>query len=679
MIEHNFTFGINYTKKYGTHEIVLEGCGIYCEGTSGGSTPTPTPTPTPTLTPIPGGTELLQNPGFESGTDSWTAMGGYIAADSTNKRTGTNGCKAYSRSHTYDGPQQDVILVLSTNGQGNYDISAWVKMGTGADSVQVVVRTTDSSGIHYFSPSAVSVSSSGWTQISGTVNITWSGSLTAAYFYVETKNTTNDMYVDDCSLQKTGGSAPSNTITVSANTISIFSEGFGWNSTLSQDHGWPETFGVLSTQRPDYGDHVYTESDWDKFFDLMSWTGTDFVRHAFLISDLEPYNDDSDPNNINWVNLTTNSTAMQRHYRVLDELKARGIKVFLCNWAQSADWLFPQNASLPSSNAEFAEAMAEFVYYLKVTRGYENIYGLSIWNEPNAMDGYGNTLRSGFLDLYSSVRSRLNSLGLNSIKIIGADTASSDPTFLNSYLNSYAGYWDQLSNHDYGSWNGDAVGNWSSFVNNINANYGGKPVIVGEYGNFGAGSGQVNDDAQVYTGSISCANLVVRYLNAGVKGFAEWEYCIYGDTYKNFGALTACDSSYVFKVYNPKYWTRSVLGRYVRARWQVKGVNEDVTGTGNVRCTVLRSPDDSNTTVLIVNSSGTGYTLGIDMSALPYKPSSLSNLYVTGSIPTGITQGSTVTLSNGIGSVYVNPQSVVALTTMTVGDLNEPNTMKVPW
>ncbi|HHW49553.1 MAG TPA: DUF4082 domain-containing protein [Clostridiaceae bacterium] len=115
--------------------------------------------------------------------------------------------------------------------------------------------------------------------------------------------------------------APQDTIIAQPETKSILTEGFGWNSIMSMNHSWPETFGIEDFQRPDYGDHTYTESDWDNYFDLLAWTGTDFVRHGFRIDEFEPVNDNSNPNSINWSGFTPNSEYMQRHYRILDELK----------------------------------------------------------------------------------------------------------------------------------------------------------------------------------------------------------------------------------------------------------------------------------------------------------------------------------------------------------------------
>ncbi|MBI4672215.1 MAG: S8 family serine peptidase [Chloroflexi bacterium] len=55
------------------------------------STPTPAPNPTATPTPVPGGTNVVQNPGFESGPgNGWTesSSAGYQIIDQTRPRTG---------------------------------------------------------------------------------------------------------------------------------------------------------------------------------------------------------------------------------------------------------------------------------------------------------------------------------------------------------------------------------------------------------------------------------------------------------------------------------------------------------------------------------------------------------------------------------------------------------------
>ena len=53
----------------------------------------------------------------------------------------------------------------------------------------------------YLSLAQAAVTSSGWTQLSGTTTVSWTGTLSSARFYVETTSGTDNFYVDDASLQ----------------------------------------------------------------------------------------------------------------------------------------------------------------------------------------------------------------------------------------------------------------------------------------------------------------------------------------------------------------------------------------------------------------------------------------------------------------------------------------------
>ena len=45
------------------------------------------------------------------------------------------------------------------------------------------------------------VNANGWTLLSGTSTVSWTGTLTGATFYVETTAGTDNLYLDDVSLQ----------------------------------------------------------------------------------------------------------------------------------------------------------------------------------------------------------------------------------------------------------------------------------------------------------------------------------------------------------------------------------------------------------------------------------------------------------------------------------------------
>jgi hypothetical protein len=48
---------------------------------------------------------------------------------------------------------------------------------------------------------ATAVNSGGWTQLTGTATVSWTGTLTGATMYVETASGTDGLYVDDVSIQ----------------------------------------------------------------------------------------------------------------------------------------------------------------------------------------------------------------------------------------------------------------------------------------------------------------------------------------------------------------------------------------------------------------------------------------------------------------------------------------------
>ena len=48
---------------------------------------------------------------------------------------------------------------------------------------------------------ATAVNANGWTQLSGTATVSWTGTLTGATFYVETTAGTDGFSIDDASFQ----------------------------------------------------------------------------------------------------------------------------------------------------------------------------------------------------------------------------------------------------------------------------------------------------------------------------------------------------------------------------------------------------------------------------------------------------------------------------------------------
>jgi hypothetical protein len=133
-----------------------------------GATDTPPPTDTPTPAPtVPAGTNLLTNPGFETGSlPPWTLA------------TGNGGVTlSFPRSGSYSGYVgtgvgriEQTVTGLKPN--TTYDLAAWIKLASGADSVRVGVK--DYGGADSYE----SATSTSYTQVS--LEFTTGGSNTSA-------------------------------------------------------------------------------------------------------------------------------------------------------------------------------------------------------------------------------------------------------------------------------------------------------------------------------------------------------------------------------------------------------------------------------------------------------------------------------------------------------------------
>jgi hypothetical protein len=100
------------------------------------------------------------------------------------------------------GPSQNVTTAVQSKGQGSYTCKAWIKLASGTDTGKVTLKVVDGSGTKYVNMASASINSTGWTQLSGTQNVTWTGTLSSVLFYIETGSTLVNEYVDDCSMTR---------------------------------------------------------------------------------------------------------------------------------------------------------------------------------------------------------------------------------------------------------------------------------------------------------------------------------------------------------------------------------------------------------------------------------------------------------------------------------------------
>ncbi|MFB4292228.1 family 43 glycosylhydrolase [Nonomuraea sp. ATR24] len=153
------------------------------------------------FTPIGGsGAELLTNGGMEDGTTGWTTSGGTLTSAADVARTGSRSLLNSGRTAAWNGPHQSLTGRLA-NGR-SYTTSVWVRSQSGTPSAKATLAVTanGATNYHQLTP-ARTVGANGWTQLTGTTTVSWTGTLTGASFYVETVAGTDGLYVDDASFR----------------------------------------------------------------------------------------------------------------------------------------------------------------------------------------------------------------------------------------------------------------------------------------------------------------------------------------------------------------------------------------------------------------------------------------------------------------------------------------------
>ncbi|MHB1484328.1 MAG: carbohydrate binding domain-containing protein [Saccharofermentanales bacterium] len=232
---------------------------------------------------------LVSNPGFESGTSSWTAQDCSITADVSNVRNGSNACYVSNRTAVWGTPIQNITSVLTANGQGQYASSAWVKMTSGWDNVFIVVQTNDSSGDHWFC-SSLSMVGTTYAMVAGNFNITWTGTLNSAYIEIQTGSTTS-LYIDGFSLNLMPDNMLANpgfesgTTSWTAQSCSIATNASAHTGTYSclasnRAYTWGSPLQDVKTILTDNGQGNYCFSVWSKLS-----TGTNAIYIIIVTND----------------------------------------------------------------------------------------------------------------------------------------------------------------------------------------------------------------------------------------------------------------------------------------------------------------------------------------------------------------------------------------------------------
>jgi len=143
--------------------------------------------------------QLLANPSFDTNVASWNKSGGGTLSSFATGLTGK--CLRHaSRAASSDGPYQSIKSDFDTYGKGLYRASAWVYLATATDTGRIELGTKIGT-TWTWRTFAADVPPNQWTLVTATAPVTWEGTLADAWFIVNTGNTKDTLYVDDCSLE----------------------------------------------------------------------------------------------------------------------------------------------------------------------------------------------------------------------------------------------------------------------------------------------------------------------------------------------------------------------------------------------------------------------------------------------------------------------------------------------
>ena len=247
-----------------------------------------------TVNEAPSVINLVTNGGFENGTSNWTGSGCSIST-STDAHSGSNSVSVTGRTDSWAGPLQNFTSSLLANGQGDYDVSTWMKMASGSAEGSVTIRLVSGSGTQYILVRGQVGTS--WTEITGPVSLTWSGSLTSAEVYLETPSgQTTNFKADDIRITPamlvngdfengvTGWTGTSCTITPTSSVRS----GSGAVYVTNRADSWAGPRQNITSVLASGGQGNYTLSCWMRMasgsgtgavtLKLVSGSGTDYIN-----------------------------------------------------------------------------------------------------------------------------------------------------------------------------------------------------------------------------------------------------------------------------------------------------------------------------------------------------------------------------------------------------------------
>lgn len=447
---------------------------------------------------------------------------------------------------------------------------------------------------------------------------------------------------------------------------------------------------------------VSAAEDWAIVERRVEKMGISRFRVMLLPSWLEPFNDNDDPETINWDALTPESAEMQSLYKVLDLAEKCGIDVNLTLWGaentvelidietsaavkaqgghflakgnQSTNWvmgtLYPE---------EFAENFSAYVQLLK-KKGYTCVKEITPVNEPNWSYQIDTAVAfSAYKELCLAIDERFKKDGIRGDVLFNlSDNTDSSFSWLEQTVSELDSVADIYNSHTYMfgySTENSTMIDWETENRNITRNTG-KPHMVGEFGsNLTLGSSR-QTDIDRYERGVLIVREMLNFYNAGAASASYWvlcdEYYRYTDTYNSMmmlGLWRLTKETYVSEqeLYEsikedyevrPQYYAFSLFSKHVPKGAEVYPIS---LGDGLAAGTAFKG-SDGKWVYVFANGNGDGAPMRLALKNGEVYGSFEKYVYSEDSLPEGdelISPSGVVAVKNQVLSFELAPQTVV--------------------
>jgi glucuronoarabinoxylan endo-1,4-beta-xylanase len=546
-----------------------------------------------------GDTNIVVNPGFESGTDGWAGRSCQIEAVTTPVHSGSGGAKAYGRSDTWQGISQSILGKMVVG--KTYRIQGWVRLeNSPSDTVVVSIDLRDDSGNKYPNVARVTATDSNWTLVSGDFTLEdVNGTLTGLDVYFEGPAAGVNFYVDDANVygSESGAAAPGPAAPGPATANPAEPNATG-KIDVNKRYQKIEGFGASGAYfTMEFVNHKQKAALYNLLFKEL---GLDIFRISNTYD--------------------TNQAAFNEMVEIAKGGKAAlggNLKIMMSSWSPPASLKSDANligGTLAKKDgkyvyAEFGQWWSDgLTAYAKA--GVKADY-ISIQNEPDFLAKWASCRleptetpeMAGYDAAFEAVWDKLNAnadlempkmLAPEAYGIISARKYIDNLDDL-SHVYGYAHHLYDCTGSTTGC--GTEPDKYLADMNNFNSKYSGKPVFQTEY---------QHKEPNTWTQAMNTAILMHNSLTVeGAAGYLYWDL-FWGPGTVSFVSLDSPDTYTI----NQVYYAFKQYSAFIDSGWQRVDASTDNSG---LRISAYIGPDNKKLNAVIINTTA-GTDISLDFS-----------------------------------------------------------------